>query len=119
MKPLKLVFLFSALLISTAFAGLEKATQKGIGTIDQYDSHGKTVYRFVPQESEADKLRLVKFIPNRLGFKKGLSEELEKFFAEALKEQKSVEIECEFFDKGIGKKTSIGSKIISFKFVKE
>lgn len=119
MKALFTSLLFLALTVFTTYAGLEESQQKGIGTIDQFDAHGKIVYRFVPAEPNKEELRLVKFIPSRLKFKGGLPEEIEKFFAKALEEKKEVEIECKFLDKGAGKKTSIGSEIISYKFVKE
>ena len=119
MKTLFTTLLFLTMTVISTYAGLEVAQQKGIGTIDQFDAHGKIVYRFVPVEPNKEELRAVKFIPTRLKFKKGLPEEMEKFFAEALEEKKEVEIECKFLDKGAGKKTSIGSEIISYKFSKE
>ena len=119
MKTIFTTLLSVIFTISSAYAGLKESQQKGVGTIDQYDSHGKTVYRFVPAEPNKEELRLVKFIPSRLKFKGGLPAEMEEFFAKALEEKKKVEIECEFFDKGAGKKTSIGIKIISYKFAEE
>lgn len=100
-------------------AELSKAKQEGIGTIDTYESHGKTLYRFVPKEPNEKSLRKIKMHVARMGYKKGLPKEIEAFFAKALAEGLEVEISCEFFDKGAGKPTSIGTKLISYKFVKK
>lgn len=101
----------------TGSAELKKSTQKGIGTIDTFESHGKMLFRFVPKAPNKEQLRLVKMHYTRMGFKDGYPEEMKKFFQKAMDEKKEVEIECEFFDKGPGKATSIGIKLISYKFV--
>jgi len=114
------ILLLSLCLVNLAFGkidGLEKATQKGVGTISTTVSHGKTMYVFVPNEPNTDKLRKVKMHKSKMGFKKGFPKELEKFFKEALENEYEVEIECEFYDKGLGKATSIGFKLISYKKV--
>ncbi|MCM8532616.1 MAG: hypothetical protein NE330_15730 [Lentisphaeraceae bacterium] len=98
---------------------MKKATQKGIGTIDTYESHGKMLFRFVPKAPNKEKLRLVKMHYIRMGFKKGYPEEMKTFFQKAMDDKKEVEIECEFFDKGPGRATSIGIKLISYKYVKK
>jgi len=107
-----------SMFLSMALAGLPKSSQTGVGTIDKYDAHGKIVYRFVPKAPNETELRLVKFIPSRIGYKKGLPEEMEAFFAAAVAKKQEVEIACEFFDKGAGSKTSIGTKIVSYQLVK-
>jgi hypothetical protein len=52
-----------------------------------------------------------------MGFKKGYPQDMKDFFQKAIDEKKEVEVECEFLDKGLGKSTSIGIKLISYKFV--
>ena len=101
----------------TGTAELKKQSQKGIGTIDTFKSHGKLLFRFVPKAPNAEKLRLVKMHYVRMGFKSGYPDEMKAFFQKAMDEKKEVEIECEFLDKGPGKATSIGIKLISYKFV--
>ena len=112
----KIKLLLSSLVVITSLvfaAEMKEAKQTAVGTIDQYDAHGKIVYRFVPKDKKS---RLIKFIPARIGHRKGLPKEMEKFFAEALKEKKEVEIACEFKDKGAGK-TSFATKLVSYKLV--
>lgn len=114
---IRMVTILMFAFVLTGSAEMKKATQKGIGTIDTYESHGKMLFRFVPKAPNKEQLRLVKMHYTRMGFKKGYPEEMQKFFQKAMDEKKEVEIECEFFDKGPGKKTSIGIKLISYKFV--
>lgn len=88
-------------------------TQSGDGIVDRYMAHGREVYRFVPAD---DNLRMVKFVPGQLGYKKNkLSAEYEAILATALAEKKNIHLECAYFDHGAGK-TAIGKKIIVLKF---
>lgn len=114
---LRIVSILFFAFVLTGSAEMKKATQKGIGTIDTYESHGKLLFRFVPKAPNKDELRLVKMHYTRMGFKEGYPKEMKEFFQKAMDDKKEVEIECEFFDKGPGKKTSIGIKLISYKFV--
>ena len=94
----------------------ELPAQSGIGTVDRYMAHGKEVYRFVPVDKE---LRMVKFVPGQLGYKKNkLPEEYETILAKALAEKTQIYFECKYFDHGAGK-TAIGKKIIVLKFAEE
>jgi hypothetical protein len=115
----KIIYISIFLLLFTGVvqAELPKATQKGIGTIDTFKSHGKLLFRFVPKAPNTEKLRLVKMHYTRMGFKKGYPQDMKDFFQKAIDEKKEVEVECEFLDKGLGKSTSIGIKLISYKFV--
>lgn len=117
MKNLKLFSVFLLLSVSSLFAGFEPGQQVGTGTIDLYESHGQMLYRFVPKEPNPEKFRRVKFKPNQGKKPKTYDPKLKAFFEKALQEKKEVVIDCNFADKGAGKKTSIGAKINSYKFV--
>ena len=94
----------------------ELPAQSGIGTVDRYMAHGKEVYRFVPVDK---KLRMVKFVPGQLGYKKNkLPEEYETILAKALADKTQIFFECKYFDHGAGK-TAIGKKIIVLKFAED
>ncbi|WP_411825610.1 hypothetical protein [Luteolibacter sp. AS25] len=98
-------------------AGLEKETQKGVGTITTTKAHGKTMYAFTPKEPNAEKLRAVKMNYEKMGYKEGFPKKIEAFLKDALDTKSEVELELEFYDKGEGKALSVASKLISYKKV--
>ncbi len=98
-----------------AAAAKKMGEQVAVGTVDLYMAHGKEVYRFVPS-GENKELRMVKFVPAQLGYRKtGIPEEYETILATALAEKKAVYFKCALFDHGKGK-TAIGKKIVILKF---
>ncbi|MCM8540290.1 MAG: hypothetical protein NE328_08445 [Lentisphaeraceae bacterium] len=83
--------------------------QEGIGTINTFVSHGKKVFRFMPEDKE---LRMVKFVPAQLGYGKELPKEMNDLLAKAMEEKLKVKLSVQYFDHG-PKKPAIGKKVFS------
>lgn len=111
-KTLLALLLVFGMVFSTA-AGKksekDNKKQEGIGTINTFVSHGKKVFRFMPENKE---LRMVKFVPAQLGYGKALPKEMNDLLAKAMEEKLKVKLSVQYFDHG-PKKPAIGKKVFS------
>ena len=87
--------------------------QEGIGWVNTFVSHGKKVFRFMPDNKE---LRMIKFVPRQMGYKEDLPQEMNDLLAKAMEEKLKISLSVQYYDHG-PKKPAIGKKVFSLRIV--
>ena len=113
---LPFVLIFALVLSVSAGKKTDKDNKKqeGVGTINTFVSHGKKVFRFMPENKE---LRMIKFVPGQLGYGKELPKEMNDLLAKAMEEKLKVNLSVQYYDHG-PKKPAIGKKVFSLTLAK-